>query len=76
MREEERARIARLLRKEEGNEETRAAATRDLTLVAAEYFEVFGTPTLTVEKGKEGYFVNFSFHASRVRTLTALPDHK
>lgn len=71
---EEKQRIARLLEqdKEEMNDETRAAATRDMRRVAQEYFELDGGVTLTVGRDKTGFSVAFSFRASRVKNFTAL----
>lgn len=74
MREEERQRIERLLEhgKEEMNGETREAALRDLTRVAAEYFELSSPPVLEIKREKKGFSVHFNLTASRVKNFTSV----
>lgn len=74
MREEERARIARLLKKdkEEINAETRAAALAQFLRVAAEFFDPIQSPELRAERTKDGFSVAFVFRASRVKNFTSV----
>ena len=74
MREAERERIHRMLEldKEELNEASRAAALRDFSRVATEYFETDSPPVLKVTRDKKGFCVQLSFHAGRVKNFTVL----
>ncbi len=71
---DERARLARLLEqdKAELNETSRAAALRDFRRVAEEYFETDGGFLLTMQEGKRGKEVVFTFRVVRVKNFRTL----
>lgn len=58
--------------KEEINEATKAAAVRDFSHVAAEYFETDGDASFQMKRTKGGYEVTFTFKAVRVKNFSTL----
>ena len=74
MNQQEKLRISRMLEldKEELNPPSRAAALKDFTHVACEYFEVEEGPVLNIVRDKKGFAVQLTFHAGRVKNFTAL----
>ena len=58
--------------KEEINDATKAAAVRDFSHVAAEYFETDGEASFQVKRTKGGYEVTFGFKAVRVKNFSTL----
>ena len=58
--------------KEEMNEASRQGALSDFLRVAGEYFDVDGSPTFQVKRGKSGYEVTLSFRAARVKNFSVL----
>ena len=41
----------------------------DLTKLLRDYFDFSSPPNITMEKGRDGYFVSFSINASRVKNF-------
>ena len=67
-------RLVRLLAedKETINSQTEAAARRDFSRVAKEYFETDGELLFKVEREKNAYRVQIGFSADRVKNFTPL----
>ena len=67
-------RLVRLLAedKETINSQTEAAARRDFSRVAKEYFETDGELLFKVESEKNAYLVQIGFSAVRVKNFTPL----
>lgn len=74
MKEEERARLMRLIGQDrEGlNAESREEALKDFLIVAREFFEVTGEPEFTIVKERKGFDVTLRFKADRVKNFTAI----
>ncbi len=74
MKEEERARLLRLIGQDrEGlNHESREEALRDFLIVAREFFEVSGEPEFSIVKERRGFDVTLRFKADRVKNFTAI----
>ncbi len=41
----------------------------DITKLLRDYFDFSMTPNLAIEKSRDGYFVNFSINASRLKSF-------
>ena len=67
-------RLTAMLEQDKGeiNEPTRAAAIGEFSDIADEYFERNGGLSLAVRRGRGGYEVTVSFHATRIKNFTAL----
>ena len=70
----ERGRLMRLLERDkaEMNEASREAALADFKRVAEEYFETDGGFLLTMQEGKRGKEVVFTFRVVRVKNFRTL----
>ena len=64
--------LARLKTSAEGLSQTEAAARRDFSRVAKEYFETDGELLFKVEREKNLYRVQIGFSAVRVKNFTPL----
>ena len=58
--------------KEDMNEASRSEALAEFVRVASEYFDIVGSPALTVKRIKGSYEVNLAFHAARVKNFSVL----